>query len=44
VWNVREKGVKETKVFGQASEKIGLLFLGLGKMVREAGLGECYTA
>lgn len=34
MWNVREKGVKDGfKVVDQATEKIELLFLDLGKMV-----------
>lgn len=41
MWEVREKGVKDdSKVLGQATKKIGSLFLDLGKMVREAVLEE----
>ena len=38
---ILKKRVKDDyEIFGQTTGKTGLLFMELGKMVREAGLGE----
>lgn len=42
MWDVRgkKKRIKnDSKVFGQAAGRIGLLFMELGKMVGKAGVG-----